>query len=118
LRECLSRHHVSYEGVSRLWGLSKARTAVLLDNIERRLEQLPASVLADWHRTCAARLDAKPTRSVEGEHLDVVVELGRVTDGIRAALADGKVDDAERAEIRRLVAGLMTECEDLARAVS
>jgi uncharacterized membrane protein YebE (DUF533 family) len=90
---------------------------VLLDNLERRLEQLPASVLADWHRTCAARLDAKPTRSLEGEHLDVVVELGRVSELIREAQADGRIDDAERARIRNALARLAGEVADAQRAV-
>ena len=117
LREALAAHSVSYEVVGRRWGNCKSRVATVLHGLMERIDALPATVRADWHRRCLAQLEAKPVRSLEGEHLDVVVELGRVSELLREAMADGSIDDAERARIRNAVAKLAGEVADCQRAV-
>lgn len=121
LREALNAHSVSREKLAEIWGVCRTRASSIIDGEGPTLERfalLPASVQADFCRRHGAQVEASPVRSLEGEHLDVVVELGRLTDELRAATADGRVDDAERARIRRAVAKLAGEVADLQRAVA
>jgi hypothetical protein len=120
LREALAAHSVNREKLAAIWGVSRTRASVIIDGEGPTLERfsmLPASVQVDFCRRHGAQLDAKPTRSLEGEHLDVVVELGRVSELIREAQADGRIDDAERGRIRNALARLAGEVADAQRAV-
>lgn len=118
LRECLRAHSVSYEAVAARWGVSKARAAVILQGVFDRLDLIPASVRADWHRRCLAQLQARPVRHIEGECLDLGVAHGRLSEGVREALADGVISPEEALSIRNLVADLAAQAEDIATAAS
>lgn len=121
LRECMAAHSVTIAQMADRWGVS-ATVAQRIVAGERpiawhRLRSLPRAVALDFYSKCAASVEGKPTRSVEGEHLDVVVQLGRLTEELRVALADGRLDDAERSRIRDAAARLAAEVADVQRAV-
>ena len=122
LRECMAAHHVTTQDLADRWGVSRVVAWRILAG-ERpiawdRLRSLPRPVLADWCARFGASVEGRPVRGIEGETLDVTVQLGRLADEVRAATADGRLDEGERVRIRDAASKLLDEVSDVLRVVS
>jgi hypothetical protein len=100
-----------------------------IDRITLMLDELNLAGYGDYARAAidimAAPLDGQfaykdPARSdkgtVDGEAADLLVAAGQLLDVIRAALADGELNAAERASIRKLMRETARQLEELADA--